>query len=238
MIRRIFGYASASTSLAIGCVRSAGAVVFAIVASASIAAARRPTAAVRCRRRRSIRRCGLVRRCLSRDRRRPAATSSSEPSALRCAALHRRGRGSCRRAGACDRRDCDPGALRRRLFVVLVLGFFRLGAQQRLTIGDRDLVVVGMNFAESEEAMAVSAILDECSLKGRFDARYARQIDVSFKLFLVLQIRNQILRCGYRERRQPVFPPGGRRLLAFCWALFRFPPAAASRSARRNTPPP
>ena len=72
--------------------------------------------------------------------------------------------------------------------VLVVLGFGRLGlgAQQRLTVGDRDLVVVGMDFAERQETVAVSAIFDEGGLKRRFDARHPRQIDVSFELLLVL----------------------------------------------------
>ena len=72
--------------------------------------------------------------------------------------------------------------------VLIVLGFgcLGLGAQQRLTVGDRDLVVVGMDFAERQETVAVAAIFDEGGLKRRFDARHPRQIDVSFELLLVL----------------------------------------------------
>ena len=46
---------------------------------------------------------------------------------------------------------------------------FAMGAfvcfDQRLTVGDRDLVVVGMDFAEGQEAMAVAAILDKGRLQ-------------------------------------------------------------------------
>src|SRR5690606_3628000 len=59
---------------------------------------------------------------------------------------------------------------------VLVLGFFRFGAQQRLPVGDGDLVVVGMYFTEGEEAVTVPAIFDEGSLERRFYAGYPRQI--------------------------------------------------------------
>ena len=38
------------------------------------------------------------------------------------------------------------------------LGFF---AQQRLPVGDRDLIVVGMDFAEGEEAVAITTVVDE-----------------------------------------------------------------------------
>jgi hypothetical protein len=50
------------------------------------------------------------------------------------------------------------------LLLGLAMGaLFRL--DQRLTVGDRDLVIVGMDFAEGEEAMAVAAILDEGRLQ-------------------------------------------------------------------------
>jgi hypothetical protein len=54
---------------------------------------------------------------------------------------------------------------------------------QRLTIGDRDLVIIRMNFAESQEAVAVAAILDEGSLQRRLDPRYLGKIDIAAQLF-------------------------------------------------------
>src|SRR3981189_218404 len=56
---------------------------------------------------------------------------------------------------------------------------------QRLPVGDGDLVVVGMDFAESEEAVAVAAVVDEGSLKRRLDARDLGEIDVTAKLLAV-----------------------------------------------------
>jgi hypothetical protein len=43
-----------------------------------------------------------------------------------------------------------------------------------------------MNFAEGKETVPVSAVFDKRRLKGRFDPRYAGEVDVSLKLFLVL----------------------------------------------------
>jgi hypothetical protein len=43
-----------------------------------------------------------------------------------------------------------------------------------------------MDFTEGEETVTVPAIFDKSGLKGRFDARYAGEIDVSFELLLVL----------------------------------------------------
>nr|WP_312000593.1 hypothetical protein [Bradyrhizobium altum] len=50
------------------------------------------------------------------------------------------------------------------LFLGLAMGAL-VGFDQRLTVGDRDLVIVGMDFAEGEEAVPVAAILDEGSLQ-------------------------------------------------------------------------
>ncbi len=52
------------------------------------------------------------------------------------------------------------------LFLGRVLGLF---AEQRFAIGLRDLVIVWVNFAEGQEPVAVSPIIDERRLKRRFD---------------------------------------------------------------------
>ena len=64
------------------------------------------------------------------------------------------------------------------------LGALVLG-DQRLPVGDRDLIVVGMDFAEGEEAVAVAAVVDEGGLQRRLDARHLGQIDVAAELFTV-----------------------------------------------------
>ena len=59
------------------------------------------------------------------------------------------------------------------IVIILDLGaqrgfFLRMGAlflQQRLAILARDLIIVGMDFAEGEEAVAVAAIIDEGGLE-------------------------------------------------------------------------
>ena len=58
-----------------------------------------------------------------------------------------------------------------------------VGFDQRLTVGDGDLVVVGMNFAERQKAVAIAAILDERRLQRRFNACDFGEIDVSAQLF-------------------------------------------------------
>src|SRR5262249_30134480 len=64
-----------------------------------------------------------------------------------------------------------PAAVTMLVFLLgLAMGAF-IGLDQRLTVRDRDLIVVGMDFAEGKEAMAVAAIFDEGRLQRWFDAR-------------------------------------------------------------------
>ena len=58
-----------------------------------------------------------------------------------------------------------------------------VGFDQCLTIRDRDLVVVGMDFAEGEETVAVAAVFDEGRLQRRFNTGNLGEIDVAAKLF-------------------------------------------------------
>ena len=48
---------------------------------------------------------------------------------------------------------------------------FGLFAQQRVAVGLRNLVIVGMDFAEGEEAVAIAAVVDKRRLERRFDPR-------------------------------------------------------------------
>ena len=68
------------------------------------------------------------------------------------------------------------------LFLGLAMGLF-FGLDQRLPVGNRDLVIVGMDFAEGEEAVAVAAIFDEGGLQGRLYARNLGEVDIAAQLF-------------------------------------------------------
>ena len=57
-----------------------------------------------------------------------------------------------------------------------------VGLDQGLTVGNRNLVVVGMDFTEGEEAVAISAVFDERGLKRGFNARDLGEIDVAAQL--------------------------------------------------------
>ena len=58
------------------------------------------------------------------------------------------------------------------------LGALFLG-DQSLPVGDRDLVVVRMNFAKGEEAVTIAAVIDKGGLQRRLDARHFRQVNVA-----------------------------------------------------------
>jgi len=68
------------------------------------------------------------------------------------------------------------------LFLSFAVGAF-VGFDQRLTVGDRDLVVIGVDFAEGQEAVAVAAIFDEGGLQRRLYARDLGEIDIAAQLF-------------------------------------------------------
>ena len=63
-------------------------------------------------------------------------------------------------------------------FLGLAMGTF-VGFDQRLTIGDRNLVIVRMNFAEGEKAVTVAAVLDEGRLQRRLYPRNLGEIDIA-----------------------------------------------------------
>jgi hypothetical protein len=68
-----------------------------------------------------------------------------------------------------------------RLFLGFAMGAF-IGLDQGLTVGDRNLIVVGMDFAEGEEAVTVSTVFDKRGLQRRLDARDLGEIDVAAQL--------------------------------------------------------
>jgi len=67
------------------------------------------------------------------------------------------------------------------LFLGLAMGLL-LGFDQCLPVGNRDLVVVGMDFAEGEEAVAVAAIFDESGLERGFDPCDLGEVDIPAQL--------------------------------------------------------
>ena len=64
-------------------------------------------------------------------------------------------------------------------------GMFGLFGQQRVAVGLGDLVIVGMDFAEGQEAVAIAAIIDERRLQRRFDPGHLGEIDITFELLVL-----------------------------------------------------
>src|SRR5262249_50523384 len=84
------------------------------------------------------------------------------------------------------------GALR-----ALVLG------DQRLSVGDWDLVIVGMDFAEGQEAVAIAAVVDEGGLQRRLDARHLGQINVAAKLLTACGLEVEFLDTMAAQNNHP-----------------------------------
>ncbi len=82
--------------------------------------------------------------------------------------------------------------------------------EERLTVGHGDLVVVGMDFVEGEEAVAVAAVLDEGSLQGRLNARHLGEIDISPKQLPGGGFEIEFLYAAVAEHHDPgLFRMGG-----------------------------
>ena len=63
------------------------------------------------------------------------------------------------------------------LFVLLALGQGFL-LKKRLSIGDRNLVIVRMDFGEGEKAVAIAAIVDESGLERRLYPGNLGEVDI------------------------------------------------------------
>ena len=64
---------------------------------------------------------------------------------------------------------------------------------QRLPVGDRDLIIVGMDFAERQEAVAIAAVVDEGGLQRRLYPRHLGEIDIAAKLSTVRRLEVEFL---------------------------------------------
>jgi hypothetical protein len=80
------------------------------------------------------------------------------------------------------------------------LGFF---LQKRLPIGYRDLIVVGMDFTEGQEAVAIAAVVDEGGLQRRLDARDLCQIDVAAERFACGRLVVELLYPAVAKHHDP-----------------------------------
>jgi hypothetical protein len=95
------------------------------------------------------------------------------------------------------------------LFLGLAMGLL-LGFDQRLPVGNRDLVVIGMNFAEGEEAVAVAAIFDEGGLERGFDPCDLGEVDVPAQLLALRGLEIKLFDAVAADHDDPgLFRVGG-----------------------------
>ena len=95
------------------------------------------------------------------------------------------------------------------LFLGLAMGAF-VGFDQRLAIGDRDLIIVGMDFAEGQEAVTVAAIFDEGGLQRRLYARDLGEVDVAAQLFALRGLEIKFFDAVAADHNDPgLFRVGG-----------------------------
>jgi hypothetical protein len=85
-----------------------------------------------------------------------------------------------------------------------------VGFDQGLTIGDRDLVIVGMDFAEGQKAMAIATVFDEGSLQRWLDARDFGEVDVAAQLLALSRLEIKFLDAISAHHNHPgLFRMGG-----------------------------
>ncbi len=75
---------------------------------------------------------------------------------------------------------------------------FRL--QKRLPVGQRNLVIVGVNFGKGQKSMAVAAVIHEGCLERRFDARHLCQIDIAAYLFFMFGLEIEFFNANFHEQ--------------------------------------
>jgi hypothetical protein len=108
-------------------------------------------------------------------------------------------------------------AVARTAAVGAVFGFFfgfamgaLVGFDQGLTVGDRNLIIVGMDFAEGQKAMAVAAILDEGRLQRRLYARDLGEVDIATQLFALGSLEIKLFDAIAADHNDPgLFRVGG-----------------------------
>lgn len=96
-----------------------------------------------------------------------------------------------------------------RFFLGLAMRAF-VCLDQGLTIGDGYLVIVGMDFAEGQKAVAIAAVLNEGRLQRWFDARDFREVDVAAQLLALGRLEIKFLDAISTHHNHPgLFRMGG-----------------------------
>ncbi len=81
---------------------------------------------------------------------------------------------------------------------------------QGLTIGNRDLVIIGVDFAEGEKAVTIAAVLDEGGLQRRFYPRDFGEVDIAAQLLALGRLEIKFLDAIAADHNHPgLFRMGG-----------------------------
>ena len=81
-------------------------------------------------------------------------------------------------------------------FLFLAPSVLGLHLDQALPVGDGNLVVVGVDFAERQEAVAIAAVFDERRLQAGFDPDDLGEVDVPFELPFGRRLDVEIFKSG------------------------------------------
>jgi hypothetical protein len=87
-------------------------------------------------------------------------------------------------------------------FLGLAMGAF-VGLDQRLTIGDRDLVIIRVDFAEGQKTVAVAAVFDEGRLQRRLYPRDLGEVDIAAQLFALSGLEIKFLDAIAADHNDP-----------------------------------
>ena len=121
-------------------------------------------------------------------------------------------------------------------FIVFGGHRFCIGAlffQQRFTVGDRDLIIIRVDFREGQEPVAVSAIVNKCRLKRRFDPCYFCQINVASELAFVFGFKVEFFNLVPVDHHNPSFlGVGGVDKHLLCHVVFLHPDRRARPGGR------
>ena len=98
------------------------------------------------------------------------------------------------------------------------LGSFFLG-DQRLPVGNRNLIIIGMNFTEGEKAVAISAVIDKSRLQRRFNPSHLGQIDIAAQLPAAGRLKVELLHPLATQNDHPGLFRMGRIDKHFVWHL-------------------
>ena len=77
--------------------------------------------------------------------------------------------------------------------------------EERDPIRDRDLIIVRVNFGESQKAVAIAAIVDEGRLKRRLHARHFREVNIASQRFLIGGLEIEFLDFITAQHHNPGF---------------------------------